>query len=88
MPYFLEVAEELDKRFSKLAGRDKVAFEAIHKKVLEILENPHHYKPLKAPMQNKRRVHVAGSFVLVFSVDEERKTVKLLEFEHHDDVYK
>ena len=88
MAYSLEVAEELNKLFAKLAKKDKITFEAINKKVNEILENPYHYKPLKAPLQNKRRVHISGSFVLIFKIDEERKAVQLLEFEHHDKAYK
>ncbi len=87
MTYFLEIADELNKRFAKLAKRDKVLFESLTKKVAEIRENPHHYKPLRAPLNNKRRVHVGESYVLIFSVDEERQKVKLLEFEHHDGAY-
>ena len=88
MVYSLEVAENLNKIFEKLAKKDKATFEAVHKKVNEILENPHHYKPLRAPMQNKKRVHISRSFVLIFKVDEDRKIVQLLEFKHHDKVYK
>ena len=88
MAYSLEVAADLNRTLEKLAKKDKVAFQAIHNKVLGILENPHHYKPLRAPMQNKRRVHIAGSFVLIFKIDEERKVVQILEFEHHDKAYK
>ena len=88
MTYSLEVAQSLNKIFEKLAKKDKATFEAINKKVNEIIENPHHYKPLKAPMQNKRRVHISSSFVLIFKVDEDRKIVQLLEFEHHDKAYK
>ena len=88
MTHLLEISEELNKRFAKLANRDKVLFEALGKKVHEIRENPHHYKPLRAPLQNKRRVHVGGSFVLIFSIDDARNTVCLLEFEHHDNAYK
>lgn len=87
MPYVLEVEEELNKRFVKLAKRDKQTMSAVDKKVLEILENPYHFKPLRAPLQNKRRVHIAGSFVLIFDVDEESKTVRLLEFDRHDYAY-
>jgi YafQ family addiction module toxin component len=87
MAYSLEVAKKLDKLFGKLAKKDKVTFEAINKKANEILENPHHYKPLKAPMQLLRRVHISNSFVLIFKIDEERKVVQLVEFEHHDKAY-
>ena len=87
MVYSLEVAEDVNKVFAKLAKRDKKTFEAINKKVREILENPHHYKPLRAPMQHLKRVHISGSFVLIFKVDEKRRMVQLLEFEHHDAAY-
>lgn len=88
MVYFLDISEDLNKRFAKLAKRDKALFEVLTKKVAEIRENPHHYKPLRAPMQNKRRVHIGGAFVLIFSIDEEHRTVRLLEFDHHDNAYK
>ena len=88
MSYSLEIAEELNKVFDKLSKRDKKTFEIINKKIKEILEDPHHYKPLKTPLQNKRRVHISGCFVLIFKIDEQRKTVQLLEFEHHDQAYK
>ncbi|MBI4145952.1 type II toxin-antitoxin system RelE/ParE family toxin [Candidatus Woesearchaeota archaeon] len=87
MAYFVEVSDELDSQFKKLVKRDRILFEALTKKVQEIRENPHHYKPLRAPLQNKRRVHV-GSFVFIFSIDDERNTIRLLEFEHHDKAYK
>ena len=88
MTYSLEIAENLNKIFGKIAKKDRTTFQAINNKINEILENPNHYKPLRAPMQNKRRVHIAGSFVLIFKIDEQRKLVQLLEFEHHDKAYK
>ena len=88
MIYLLEIADNVDKSFRKLAKKDKVTFSAINKKINEILTNPQHYKPLKAPMQNLRRVHISGSFVLIYKIIEETKTVKLIEFEHHDKAYK
>ena len=88
MNYAIEIGEDLDKQLFKLSKRDKATFEAIQKKVREIVQDPYHFKPLKAPLQNKRRVHISGSFVLIFSIDEERKAVYFLEFEHHDKAYK
>ncbi len=85
--YNLEVREGVDKIFSKLAKKDKVSFEYIHKKIKEIQENPYHFKPLKAPMQNYRRVHI-GNFVLVYSIDENSKTVIIERYKHHDEAYK
>ncbi len=84
--YALAVREGVDRKFSKLAKRDRAQLEAIHKKVRQILDDPHRFKPLRVPMQNMRRVHV-GPFVLVYEVDEGSKTVTLLDYEHHDKVY-
>ena len=85
--YNLEVRENVDRIFIKLAKKDRVSFEYIAKKINEILENPHHFKPLRVPMQNYGRVHI-GNFVLVYSIDENRKTIIIEKYEHHDRVYK
>ncbi len=85
--YSLEVKEGVDRRFRRMAKKDRNRFALVETKVREILEDPHRFKPLRAPMQNKRRVHV-GPFVLVYEIDEERKVVTLLDFEHHDQVYR
>jgi len=39
-------------------------------------------------MKWKRHVHIMGSFVLVYSVDEARKTVVLEDYDHHDKIYR
>ncbi len=88
MAYSCEIAEKLDKALQKLWKKDKASAIAIEKKVKEICENPHHYKPLKAPMQHLRRVHISNSFVLIFKIEENRKMVQLIEYEHHDDAYR
>ncbi|MBF0377967.1 MAG: type II toxin-antitoxin system RelE/ParE family toxin [Desulfamplus sp.] len=56
------------------------------KKIDEIAENPHHYKPLRNILKNKRRVHI-GSFVLIFEILEEEKIVVFHTFKHHDEAY-
>jgi mRNA-degrading endonuclease RelE of RelBE toxin-antitoxin system len=85
--YSLELSKTADKKLRKLCGKNKAFFEAVDGKIQQILENPLHFKPLRAPMQNKRRAHV-GSFVLVFEIEEARKTIVVLDCEHHDKVYK
>ena len=85
--YSLEVVETVDKIFKKLRRKDSVQFEALSRKIKEILENPQQFKPLKSPMRHMRRVHV-GSFVLVYDIDETRKVVTIRRYEHHDTVYK
>ena len=85
--YSLEVVEKVDRVFKKLRKKDSVQFEALSRKVKEILENPQQFKPLKSPMQHMRRVHV-GSFVLVYDINEARRVVTIRRYEHHDNVYR
>lgn len=86
--YKLAIKESLDKKFKKLQRRDEDMLRLINRKVEDILEDPFRFKPLRKPLQNRRRVHVSGSFVLIYEVDEEEKIVTLLDFDHHDNVYK
>ncbi len=85
--YNLEIRESVDKTFKKLFKKDRISFEYINKKIKEIRENPHHFKPLKKPLQNYRRVHI-GNYVLVYSINEKTKTVIIERYKHHDEVYK
>jgi len=87
MCYFLEVSENIDKIFFKLSKKDKLQFEILSRKIKEILENPHNFKPLKGNMAGKRRVHIRH-FVLVYEILENEKIVKLLDYCHHDLAYK
>lgn len=84
--YHVEISPKLRKEFRKLKKKDQLLLIAINKKVEEIKLDPQSYKNLNAPLNNLKRVHV-GSFVLLFSVDETTKTIKLEYFEHHDNAY-
>jgi YafQ family addiction module toxin component len=85
--YNLEIRDSVDKIFNKLAKKDRVSFEYISKKIAEIRENPYHFKPLKKPLQNFWRVHI-GNYVLVYSINENTKTIIIERYKHHDEVYK
>ena len=85
--YTLTIREELDSKFEKLAKKNKKQLGIILNKVDEILKNPHRYKNLKAPMNHLKRVHIDKHFVLVFSIDEESKTITLEDYDHHDNIY-
>lgn len=85
--YTLIIREELDSKFEKLAKKNKKQLGIILNKVDEILKNPHRYKNLKAPMNHLKRVHIDKHFVLVFSIDEESKTITLEDYDHHDNIY-
>ena len=86
--YNLEIREHLYTVFKKLSKKNPKQLSIINKKIQQILKNPHYFKPLKFPMRNLRRVHVDKSFVLVFAIDESRKSVIIWDYDHHDRIYK
>jgi len=85
--YSLKIKPDLEKTLQKLTKKNKKQVEIILRKVDEILENPHRYKNLRAPLNDWKRVHVDKHFVLTFSIDEESKSVTLEDYEHHDNIY-
>ena len=85
--YGLIIKPAVDRKFSKLAKKDKKQLEYILKKIDEIVQNPQHYKNLRKPLENWKRVHV-GNYVLTFSVDENVKTVTIEDYDHHDNIYR
>lgn len=86
--YDLELKESVEKLFHKLARKNRSEMDIIDKKIAQILVDPYHFKPLKKPMAQKRRVHIVGSMVLVYSIDEATKTVIIHDYDHHDKVYR
>lgn len=87
MAYDLLISEKTDKKFKKLSKKNNKQWIAIKKKVEKILKNPHHFKPLKGDLHGARRVHIDRSFVLVYEIDKENKTIKILDYDHHDNIY-
>ena len=85
--YTLEARQHVDRIFKKLAKSNRNQMEIITKKIQEILEDPHRFRPMHFPLGGMRRAHF-GSFVLLFSIDEQRKTVVLEDYEPHDKVYR
>ncbi len=85
--YKLAIKESLDKKIKKLQKKDNELLRLIEKKVQDIISDPFRFKPLKKPLQNKRRVHIGGSFVLIYEIDPEAGIVTLVDFDHHDNIY-
>ncbi len=80
-----EIHPDLDKLLAKLSKKDKALFEIILKKIEEICcSDVNHYKNLKKPLQNYKRVHV-GHFVLLFKIEGE--VIVFRYFDHHDKIY-
>jgi YafQ family addiction module toxin component len=85
MKYLLDIPPFLDKKFTKIAKRDRKQIEAIDKTIADVLEKPLHFKPLRGDKKGARRVHVWKAFVLVYDV--KGNIVKLLDYDHHDNIY-
>ena len=86
--YNYEIKPELQKILNKLFRKDRKMYEAVMKKIEEIIQNPYHYKPLKYDLAGERRAHIMKSFVLKFEIDENIKTISFIFFGHHDEAYK
>ncbi|MBU0757300.1 MAG: type II toxin-antitoxin system RelE/ParE family toxin [Nanoarchaeota archaeon] len=85
--YSLSIKPKVDKIFDKLSKRNPKQFEILLKKLEKILEEPYRFKPLRGDMHGAYRVHIDKSFVLVYEIDESKKTVILLDYDHHDKIF-
>jgi YafQ family addiction module toxin component len=86
-PYNYDERERIEKLFSKMAKKDQRQLSIIKKKIIQILNNPYAFKPLTAPMYGLRAVHIDKSFVLIYSIDEQTRTVIVEDYDHHDKIY-
>ncbi len=87
MTYILEISEHLDRLFAKISKKDSLQFEILSRKIKEILEELYKFKPLTGNMAGQRRVHIRH-FVLTYEILENEKIVRLLDYDHHDCIYK
>jgi YafQ family addiction module toxin component len=84
MGYTIEFSSPFEKSMKKLKKKDKVMFDQIQKKLIDIVEHPDHHKPLRNILAGYRRIHF-GSFVLIYKIDGE--IVRIISLDHHDKSY-
>ena len=87
MAYYLEITENCQQQIKKRTSKNNAEKEAFKKKLTQILEAPYRFKPLGNELSGTRRVHIATSFVLIYEIIEDTKTVRLLRYKHHDEAY-
>jgi len=87
MGYAYEIKPSCRKDINKLCKKNSELRKAIERKIIEIIEQPLHYKPLQYDMAGERRVHIMKSLVLVFVVHENKNLVEFIKFDHHDNVF-
>lgn len=81
------ISKKLKAKMEKICRKDRQLHVALMKKIREILNDPHHYKPLRHDLKGFYRVHIEKSFVLIFSVEEDSGMVKFIDLDHHDEIY-
>ena len=86
--YLDSYSEEISKKLSKLRKKDPSHYSKVCNKMDSILEKPNHsYKFLHHDMKGILRVHI-GSFVLIFVINHETKTISFEDYDYHDNIYK
>ena len=85
--YSYELRKSVEKIFFKLAKKNPKQLLIIEKNIEEVRQNPQHYKNLRKPLQHLKRIHIDKSFVLIFSVDENKRHIIIEDYDHHDNVY-
>ncbi len=80
MTYKPGIGGKLKAILQKVCKKDRKQWNRIKRKMKEIAENPHHYKPLSNKLKNRWRVQI-GSYVLVFKIYEEGKVVKFIDYD-------
>ncbi len=84
-----ELKQNFQRILGKLKKRDTVAYEQVVKKIGEIVQSdPDSYKNLRHDLKHFKRVHIKGSFVLIFKYDKERQLISFFDYDHHDSIYK
>ncbi|MGV8150579.1 MAG: addiction module toxin RelE [Candidatus Woesearchaeota archaeon] len=83
------IEDGLKKTLIKLLKKDKVTYEILMKKIEEIIStnDVSHYKNLRVPLQDFKRVHVRGPFILTFKYVNSEDKIYFYDFDHHDYIY-
>jgi YafQ family addiction module toxin component len=86
--YYFE--EKLKKKLSIVLKKDPRRYKILVKKIEEIIvsDNIDHYKNLRNPLQNFKRIHIDAYFVLVFKYEKNEDVIYFYDFDHHDKIYK
>ena len=84
MEYTIEFSSQFEKSMKKLKKKDKILFNQIQKKIIDLVRNPDRYKSLGNIFVGYRRLHF-GPFVLIYKI--EKNVVRIITLDHHDKAY-
>lgn len=81
-----------DKKFKLMLKKDKVLANATKNKIKEIVSQNTQtidiYKNLKKPLQDMKRIHITGQYILLFKVYKENNMILIVDILHRDVAYK
>ena len=84
--YTLALEPEVERILKSLRRKNPDLFRDVESGIIKILRSPELGKPTRNVLRNRRRIHVAGSFVLIYEII--GVEVRLLDFDHHNKIYK
>ncbi len=83
--YALVIPPEFERILKSLKKRKPELYERLYERIPVLLREPQLGKPLRNVLRNYRRIHI-DSFVLLYEI--KGFDVRLLDFDHHDRIYK
>ena len=83
--YVLVIPPHFEKILASLKRKKQSMMRDLIAEIERVMKNPGMGKPLRNVLRNYRRVHM-GSFVLIYEIV--KNEVRLLDFDHHDRIYK
>jgi len=85
-----DISDVLKAKLEKLAKKDRILAQIFYKKVQEIIHRDkktiNAYKNLKSPLNEYKRIHLTGNYILLFAVKENH--LVFVDIRHWDDAYK
>ncbi|MEK6958849.1 MAG: addiction module toxin RelE [archaeon] len=91
MPFAFDRSEELADTLAKISKKHRPLYEAVLKKMEEIILRDHktidYYKNLRNDLSDFKRVHVYKHYVLFFKVYKGKNLIYFQKLCHHDEAY-
>lgn len=84
------IETSLKKTIHEISRKDKVMYKILMKKMEQIIasQDLNHYKNLRKPLEDFKRVHIKSSFVLLFKYIQSEDKIMFFDLDHHDNIYK
>ncbi len=84
--YVLTFSPNFERVMGSLKRKNPDIVRELASRFSKIAREPELGKPLRHGLRNYRRMHVSGSFVLLYEI--RAHNVYLIDFDHHDHIYK